>query len=156
MTNSKVYDKAKWHDEEVQDLNLDEFQAFIHGGMYLGWIIDNGMLSPDFEKECEEEIGRFLKREITGPELNSLLDGWLYSDMFNEEANMFSRYYYDGDKLRYYYDYGRAVALELPSLYHVSDTWENYEKVKAIIEKRFRKWNRARRAKWWQFWKKIL
>ena len=43
MDKSIVFDKAKWHYEGNFPGDLDERQAFVHTGMFLGWIIDKDL-----------------------------------------------------------------------------------------------------------------
>src|SRR6478735_390289 len=45
-----VYDKAKWHYEGDFPSNLSEKQAFVHTGMYLGWIIEENLYSKRSEE----------------------------------------------------------------------------------------------------------
>ena len=40
-------------------------QAFVHTGMFLGWIIDNHLFSDEFLEETEEEINKFKLRKMT-------------------------------------------------------------------------------------------
>jgi hypothetical protein len=51
-------------------------------------------------------------------------------------------------------DYRKVLAAGLPSFWHVADTWENYEKIAAVITRRYEEWKSPPPAKrWWQFWK---
>jgi hypothetical protein len=38
-----VYDKAKWHFDGDFPKELDDFQGYVHTGMFLGWLVDNGL-----------------------------------------------------------------------------------------------------------------
>ena len=40
-----VYDKAKYHSGGNFPEELDQFQSFVHTGMYVGWLIDNDLLN---------------------------------------------------------------------------------------------------------------
>lgn len=51
-------------------------------------------------------------------------------------------YYYYGGGL-YKNDYDEILVKMLPSLYHVTDSWENYDKMKARIDVRFQDWKKT-------------
>ena len=48
MTNSYVYDKAKYHYGGNYPDDLPDEQAFVHTGMFLGWILDHDLYAPQF------------------------------------------------------------------------------------------------------------
>ena len=60
-----IYDNAKTHFLGNFPENLPIEQAYVHIGMYLGWIIDNELYSDYFEDEAEVQIIRFKRREIS-------------------------------------------------------------------------------------------
>jgi hypothetical protein len=158
MSQPIVYDKAKYHYETIEQSGLVEIHAYIHTGLYLGWLIDNDLIDEEFKEDFGDDIPKFLNRELTAPELFSLWDGALVDDMLNEEGNKFSQYYFDFEKGQYLEDYMRIAAKGLPSEFHVKNTWENYEVVKNFVTKRFEEWknpspkNSAKPKKWWKFW----
>ena len=51
-----IYDNAKNHFLGNFPEALPIEQAYVHIGMYLGWIIDNDMYSEYFEEESEIQI----------------------------------------------------------------------------------------------------
>ena len=59
------YDNSKEHLGDDFPDSLPVEQAYFHVGMYLGWVIENGMYSGYFEKEASTEIFRFKRREIS-------------------------------------------------------------------------------------------
>lgn len=140
--NLVVYDKA-WHHFKgngnfPSDLPIE--QAYVHMGIYLGWIVDNELYNDFFEDEAGTQIVRFHRKEISCTVLSELWDGYLGSDLFNEEGNMFTYYYYAGGIYRK--DYEKLLAPGLPSIYHVKDSWENYEKMSYKITERFQEWKK--------------
>lgn len=139
-----VYDKAKYHygGEYPEDLPND--QAFVHTGMFLGWLIDAGLTSQDFDRETSEGIRDFRDRKLTGPGVYQEWDGCLVDDMLSEEGNRFAAAYFDFEVGEYLNDYLELLGEDLPSLYHVDDTWENYDLLKARIDQRYRDWQASR------------
>ncbi len=136
-----AYDKAKWHFDGDYPKDLPIKQAYVHTGMYLGWLIDQGLFNEAFAKDYSNNIREFCNRKITGPQLFEAFDGVLASDMLNEQGNQFTLLYFDVSPSEFIRDYqDLLVPPDLPSSYHVKDTWENYNRLKERIDERFRKW----------------
>lgn len=153
MTTPLVYDKARFHYEGEFPDGLSVEQAFVHTGLYLGWLIERDLCSAEFLENAGELIPQFRAREVTGPAIYQECDGALVDDMLSDEGNAFSRAYYDFETGRFLADYEQALARDLPSLYHVEDTWENYETLRSLLDSRFEAWRRSQAKRWWQFWK---
>jgi len=158
VTDPIVYDKAKYHYEGKFPRGLATTQAFVHTGLFLGWLIDRGLMSEEFYAESGEAVERFKAREISGPQIYAEWDGCLLSSMLSEEGNAFAAAYFDFDRGHYLADYEELLLGRLPSLYHVSDTWENFERLKARIDQRYVAWlaERKRRPERprWNFWRR--
>jgi len=133
-----IYDNAKSHFLGNFPDSLPIEQAYVHIGIYLGWIIDNDHYSEFFEDEASTEIYRFKRREIGCTILSEIWDGYLGYELFNDEGNMFTYYYYGGGIFKR--DYSMVLVKELPSIYHVRDSWDNYNNIVKIIDVRFRDW----------------
>lgn len=138
-----VYDKAKWHYEGDFPNNLSEKQAFVHTGMYLGWIIEENLYSKEFEEEAAQEILKFKQKNMTGTEVYTEWGGIFASDMLNAEGKAFTKDYFDFDKGIYLEDY-EDIFPHVESLYKVEDTWNNYEAIKTKINKRFNTWKHTK------------
>ena len=61
-------------------------QAFVHTGMFVGWVIDAGLYSEEFAEDFEEEIRKFKARKLTGAGVYRLGDGVFDDDMLSKEA----------------------------------------------------------------------
>ncbi len=105
MFQTIIYDKAKYHYEGDFPQELPMEQAFVHTGMFLGWIIDNNLFSDEFLEETEEEINKFKLRKMTGTQVYMFWDGVLSDDMLNDEGNQFAIDYFDFEKGLYLDDY---------------------------------------------------
>jgi hypothetical protein len=137
-----VYDKAKWHFGGNFPDELDMRQAFIHTGMFLGWLIDSKLISDEFRNEFSEEIQAFKERQISGARIFEFIDGTLMLDNLNEIGNKFALEYFVFETGKYLNDYDQLLSKELPSTYHVKDTWENYEMLKVVLDARFAEWKK--------------
>jgi hypothetical protein len=142
MTDNQktIYDNAKKHFLGNFPDNLPIEQAYVHIGMYLGWIIENDLYSEYFEDEAEIQIFRFKRREISCTILSEIWDGYLGHELFSKEGNMFTYYYYGGGL--YKGDYDQTLVQQLPSIYHVDDSWENYETMAKLMSVRYNDWKK--------------
>ena len=144
MANPVVYDKAKWHYGGDYPADFPISQAFVHTGMFLAWIVDHDLYSPEFAEEFAQEIAAVKTRTMSGAQLLEAADGVFADDMLSEEGNAFTRDYFDFEHGAYLSDYQETLGANLPSLYHVQDTWENYDKLRAVIDRRYADWRRRR------------
>lgn len=135
-----VYDLAKNHFLGHFPATLPIEKAYLHIGIYLGWIIDSHLYSEYFEEEASTEIFRFEHREIGPIVLSEIWDGRLSHELFSQEGNLFTYYYYAGGI--YKKDYIALLVETEPSLYHVEDTWGNFFKISQQISKRFEEWKK--------------
>lgn len=133
-----IYDRAKHHFMGKFPNVLPIEQAYVHIGMFLGWILENDLYSELFEDEAGHQIIRFKEREITASILSAMWDGYLGEDLLNEEGNEFSKEYYQTGI--YKKDYEELLTSGLASFYHVEDTWENFEKIADRINTRYQDW----------------
>jgi hypothetical protein len=53
--------------------------------------------------------------------------------MLNDEGNEFAKNYFDFDTGLFPQDYEETFP-EIETIYHVEDTWENYNKIKNVID----------------------
>ena len=133
-----IYDNAKNHFLGNFPDNLPIEQAYVHIGIYLGWVIERELYSEYFEDEASTEIYRFNRRELSCTLLSEIWDGYLGYELFDKSGNMFTYYYYGGGI--YNKDYHDLLVVNLPSIYHVKDTWENFEVMCRKMDQRYKEW----------------
>lgn len=136
-------DKAEWHygGDFPEDLPIEN--GGTHIAMYLTWIFNNDLFDEEIIKEYEllNEVDNLKNRSITGNTfLFDFLDEVFADEILNDEGTEFTEFYYEGD---YFEDYENVLAENLPSIYHVEDTWENYDKIAQVIDKRFSEWKNS-------------
>lgn len=132
-----VHDKANWHSEGEFPADLDPFQAHVHIGMFLGWLVERGLTSEEFREDFAEDLAEFRARTLTGPRLLERADGTLDDEMLSEPGADFAGEYYPD---AYVADFTEVLAQNLPTPYHVADTWPNFERLKARLDQRFKAW----------------
>ncbi|MER2995989.1 hypothetical protein [Pontibacter populi] len=136
-----VFDKAKWHFNGDFPTELNEYQAYVHTGFYLNWIIVNQLICEELGDEFSDEIEKVKRREITGSRFYlDYLDGVFTSEELSSTGINFTLDYFDFEKGNYLQDYEMTLANELPTLYHVEDKWSNYELISRIIDNRYSDW----------------
>lgn len=141
-----VFDKAKWHLNRDFPSELNEYQAYVHPGLYLNWIIENDLTSEQLREEFSEKIEKVKRREITGSRFYSdYLDGVFTSEELSSIGINFTLDYFDLEKGNYLQDYEKTLANKLPTLFHVEDKWRNYELISKIIGNRYSEWSKKRK-----------
>jgi hypothetical protein len=132
--------------------------AATHIGIFLAWAVLNGLAGDWHRLNSTQHIERLQRREITGAQFFFAVCGDRFSEKdLNPEGNLFTRAYYEngpGKRGLYFKDYAEMLSAELPSFWHVEDTWENFDLLAPIITQRFETWKNPPRKKWWQFWKR--
>ncbi|KLN45779.1 hypothetical protein AAY77_13635 [Providencia rettgeri] len=109
------------------------------------WIIQHGLVGEFHLEESEDEIALVKARKMDGREfLISMCDEKFISEDLNDEGNAFTEFYYAAEAGGYFDDYERVLQSDLPSTYHVENSWENYDKIAAIISDAFAKWKQAK------------
>lgn len=145
-----IYDRADWHYQGDYPDDLPPQNGGTHIGIFFAWLVNHNMESESMRIAFSDELDAIRERTLSGREfLAKLRDGELSGDDLNETANAFARSYYDSDQ--YFKDYAELLAGDLPSLYHVDDTWNNYDRMAECIDGRYAAWQK-RRSPWWRFW----
>lgn len=131
-------DRMDWHYGGDFPDGLPDECGGTHIGMYLTWIINNDLHGDLHREESVEAIKKLKSREITGVDfLIAECDEKFWEEDLNEEGQAFTEYYYDEF---YYEDYENSLAADLSSLYNVENSWESYDKLSPILDKRFTEW----------------
>ena len=122
--------------------------------MFLGLMVENELISDEIRKDNAGEIEAFHKKEMTGAQLfEACCDGVLTLEDLSETGNRFALFYFNFEKGKYYADYEAVLLKDLPTLYHVVDTWDNYEILRSVLDKRYAAWKNPNSKKpFWKIW----
>ncbi len=135
------YDDASWHSGGDYPANLPAENAGTHAGMYLAWALLSGLAGEFFIDDFPEDLKKLKDRSVTpGRFFLECCDGKLFAEELSDVGNRFTAEYYDMESGQFLADYEAAMDESLPSLYHVPDTWDTFEKLKPIFDARFREW----------------
>jgi len=164
----KAYDKAEWHYGGNYPKGLPCENGGTHIGIFLAWaIVRNleGELHHNSERK-EQALKKMRDRVITGRDfLFAQCGEALINHHLNDEGNRFAEWYYKPNKEgrpNYFADYCCVLTNNShDSAYRVDDTWENYDRIASIIDRRFDEWKRGikplplgtppSRKSWWKF-----
>jgi hypothetical protein len=137
-------DRADWHYSAGNyPPELPPENGGTHIGMYLAWIVQHGLGSATLQKYARDSLPLLRERKITGRQLLfSQLDEKLFYSLLTKVGKDFTRVYYD-DTGCYLADYENVLGEALPTLYHVEDSWENYDNLAPVIDSRFSRWQQG-------------
>jgi len=149
------YDDASWHYEGDYPADLPDENAATHIGMFVAWCIASDLMSDEAKEDFAEDMAAVKARQMTGRDyLITNCDEKFYSGDLSEQGNQFAKDYYDGEKSKfvkkyaeYMQDYcdifnekAEKAGFEYASVYHVENSWENYELVAKMLDGRFAQW----------------
>lgn len=131
-------DDASWHyGGEFPDDLPDEAGA-THIGMFLAWALLAGLGAEEDPIFDDEELRALRERTTTpGRFLISACDEKFVGEELSEEGEEFARGYYEE---RYTGDYFDLLAEDLESVYHVPDTWETFDRLASLLDRRLAEW----------------
>lgn len=134
------YDDASWHSGGDFPKDLPPNAAFTHTGLYLAWAVLADLGSKELSDDFEEELAKLSARLILPCEVYRVMDGKLTDEDLSDEGNEFTKVYFELDVGQYLDDYREVLCRGLPTLYHVADSWENYDRLKPILDGRLAEW----------------
>jgi len=138
------YDDASWHSGGDFPADLPPEAGATHAGMFLAWALLKGLGSEFFEDEAPEAVAELNARTSTpGTVFLSYCDGKLTDSDLSDAGNAFARHYFDLQSGAFLQDYERTLALALPTTYHVPDTWDSFDRLRPVIDRRYEEWRNA-------------
>jgi hypothetical protein len=149
MNSPHVYDKAKYHYETIEKYGLPEEHAANHTVFFLRWLIEQDLMDQSFV----EESGGALQEFRAGASIHEVYEWWdgcLIDDMLSEEGNKFAMHYFDFHRGKYLQDYIDTLQGALPTEFHIVYSEENYQRMKRVIDSRYRDWKSPKKS-WWPF-----
>ncbi|MFT5823485.1 MAG: hypothetical protein ACI8ZM_004747 [Crocinitomix sp.] len=151
-------DRIDWHSGGDFPDHLPAENGGTHIGFYLSWILNND-LQGELHRDSEDSKNRVIKvlnRVYSGRDfLISDCDEKFWFEDLNERGKSFTEHYYQDERIpNYLNDYSEIFESDAKSIYELEDSWENYEKVKSLIDNRYVNWLASKsKSKWWKFWK---
>ena len=137
------YDDASWHYGGDFPSDLPPAAGATHIGMFLTWAILQGLAGKFHLEHSPGPLEQLRQRTITPAQFLIRACGEKFTDQdLSEEGNAFAKAYFKSENRRidYLNDYQDTLGYAGPSVYHVADTWENYDLLAPVIQKRFDDW----------------
>ncbi len=139
------YDDASWHYGGGFPDDLENESGATHIGMFVAWCILNGLAGEIYTDEFPEDLSKLKERELTpGAWFIEHCDEKFTSEDLNQKGNDFAAFYYAAEDAQFADDYGDILGDDYESLYHVPDTWDNFDKFSPLIRSRFEAWSNNR------------
>ncbi len=145
-------DNANWHyGGKGFPEDLPPEAGGTHIGMFLAWVIMNHLESEMQQEQSQENLAAVRERRMTGCTfLFKVCDKRLWDIDLSDEGNAFAQWYYLDEKGglgRYLDDYLDTFFLDIwaiynttGTVYHVADTWENFDNLEPLITARYETW----------------
>ena len=138
MPDAVIYDDAAYHQGAPAFLTkqLNPLNGGTHIGIYLAWVILHRLESFSLRQTAASPVEEVRSRQLTGRDfLFAHCAGRLTSDALNKDGKAFTDFYYEELYLR---DFGDVLVTAATGTYGVADSWANYDRLAAVIDKRFR------------------
>ena len=141
-----AYDRADWHYGGDFPKDLPPEAGGTHIGIFLAWAILRGLEGEVHRDDSAESLQAVRDRRLTGRDfLMKECDEKFVDEDLSEEGNAFTEAYFQKEGPGgYLADYEDVLGGHLPSLYHVEDTWANFDRLAPVLDKRFAEWKGAR------------
>jgi len=137
-------DRADWHYGGNFPEGLPQEAGGTHIGLFVAWVIHRGLESEELREQSADALALVRERRMTGREfLFQELDEKFWPGELNDEGNAFVDDYYRANT--YYSDYAEALAEEVETLYHVEDSWANFDRLAPVLDRRLGDWRSKRR-----------
>ena len=139
------YDDASWHYGGDFPVDLPDEAGATHAGMFVAWALLTGLAGNIHITDYPGDIAQLQDRSTTpGAFFLSACDGKFTNEDLSEEGNAFAASYFNFESGDYLADYERTLGQGLPagpnSLYYVADTWDNFDKLKPLLDQRLADW----------------
>ena len=132
------YDDASWHYGGDFPNDLPPKAGATHIGMFVVWCILNGLGGEVHFEDPAPLLPKLRARSITpGDYFTKACDEKFTDEDLTDEGNAFAANYYEFEDGNYIHDYERILGEHTHTLYHVEDTWENFDKLASVIRNRY-------------------
>jgi hypothetical protein len=151
------YDDASWHYGGNFAEDLPPEAGATHIAMFLAWAAGSNLLGDLHTDEDPELLVGLLARSMTpGCWFITACDEKFTEEDLNAEGNAFAAAYYVEAEApgalepKYLADYCNAFP-EFGDVYRVPDSWESFERLKPLLDKRYADWKSPKPRGWRRF-----
>jgi len=134
-----AYDRADWHSDGDYPNDLPAENGGTHIGLFLAWAISRGLEGEFHREESPDDLASVRARRMTGRDfLFRACDGKFWEDDLSEEGNAFANAYYAAGI--YFEDYEEILSADLPTMYHIEDSWAAFDILAPRLDQRYAAW----------------
>ena len=151
------YDDASWHYGGDFPDDLPPEAGATHIAMFLTWAAASNLLGELHREDLPDLLAGLLNRSTTpGAWFIAACDEKFTDEDLDAEGNGFaSAYYLDDDQAgsrspKYLADYCDVFG-EFEDVYRVPDSWESFDRLKPLLDKRFADWKSPEPRGWRRF-----
>jgi len=145
------YDDASWHYGGNFPKDLPQVAGAIHAGMYLAWALLSGLAGSIHLEDMPEGLEALRARSITpGAFFMKFCDGKFTDEDLSDDGNAFTKIYFDFKTGKYLSDYCAAVGVKIDRIYYAADTWESFDRLKPVLDRRYSEWKTPPKKSWWK------
>ena len=110
--------------------------------MFVAWAFLSGLAGELHVSDFPDDISKLASRSLTpGKAFLESCDGKFTDEDLNAEGNAFTMaYFQDFAKGLYLADYDAILGKGMADLYRVPNTWENFDRLRPILDRRFAEW----------------
>ena len=138
------YDDASWHYGGDFPKDLPPEAGATHIGMFVSWCVLNGLGGEIHFEEPAPLLPQLQSRSITpGDYFIKACDEKFTDEDLSAEGNAFAAAYFDLQTGDYLGDYERILAEHTPSVYHVPDNWDSFDRLAPAIHERYLAWKKG-------------
>ena len=136
------YDDASWHyGAKNFPKHLPDVAGATHTGMFVAWALLSGLAGSIHVEDFPDDVPKLESRLVTpGAFFYEACDGKFTDEDLNDEGNKYAQHYYDLEQGLYFKDYEAVLDNDVSELYEVADTWENFDKLRPMLDQRFQEW----------------
>lgn len=143
------YDDASWHYGGNFPEDLADEAGATHIAMFVAWALLSGLGG-----ELHEGMTGPLKTRSVTPRSFFLeaCDGQFTDEDLSADGNAFAAVYYQtsADKpatqIDYFADYQDCLLDKVASVYHIADSWANFDRLKPVLDRRWQDWRAGRQT----------
>lgn len=106
----------------------------------MAWCAQAGLLSSEAAHDFALEVSAIRARQVLPCSLYRAFGGVFTESHLSERGRAFAGDYFDFDHGSYLDDYIVKLASNVPSAYHVPDTWASFDALAPSIDLRLRDW----------------
>ena len=109
--------------------------------MFVAWALLSGLAGEFHIEDAPEGLAALRARSVTpGIFFMRTCDGKFTDEDLNDDGNAFTETYFDFKTGKYLTDYCAAVGISIHKIYYAADTWDNFDRLKPVLDKRYAEW----------------